>query len=257
MATASYTLQDRHNDVAEGSTIAIRDNEISSLDNSFQDPIYSATKEVDRSCSDEHTELDALEKYFYHSHELSDMFARSVAQLSTIEEVSSLRQRVSLLSTNTTDDDIDELNAEELLNERALIFKSISITNTSRSSLARSPCNIMQIRPSCHLEKIEQSILMKENLKYRKFLYTLKFNIINLFSAYTTCGLWNLLKFLQDDEEEIEWTKLFTTTPIETAIRNIQMLFLTLDLAIFVRLVECFEPPTAKYDRTHGNDILR
>ncbi|KAK3582942.1 hypothetical protein CHS0354_019949 [Potamilus streckersoni] len=78
--TAMQTLPTQHifwylsllhllNDSAERSTITIKGSEISSLDNSFQDlsimedPLYSAIKGLDQSCSDKmHAELDDLEK---------------------------------------------------------------------------------------------------------------------------------------------------------------------------------------------------
>ncbi|KAL3856572.1 hypothetical protein ACJMK2_011307 [Sinanodonta woodiana] len=147
---ASSILHDLLNDASERSTIAITSNEISSMENSFkdlsitEDPIYSATKGVDQSCSDEeHAKLDDLETYFDDSHELSDIFAQGLTQLSTIKEDSSPPYRVSLFSTSTTDDDIDEQEAEELLNECALILKSIPLTNTSSFSQTSRPCKIM------------------------------------------------------------------------------------------------------------------
>ncbi|KAL3872789.1 hypothetical protein ACJMK2_035990 [Sinanodonta woodiana] len=120
---ASSILHDLFNDASERSIIAITGNEISSMENSFkdlsitEDPIYSATKGVDQSCSDEeHAELDDAETYFDDLHELSDIFDQGVAQLSTIKEDSFPPYIVSLFSTSTTGDDIDEQEAEELLN---------------------------------------------------------------------------------------------------------------------------------------------
>ncbi|KAL3857584.1 hypothetical protein ACJMK2_012233 [Sinanodonta woodiana] len=79
---ASSTLHDLLNDISERPTIVIKGYEISSIENSFkdlnitEDPIYSATKAVDRSYSDEeHAEWEDLEAYFDDLHELSDIFA--------------------------------------------------------------------------------------------------------------------------------------------------------------------------------------
>ncbi|KAK3580463.1 hypothetical protein CHS0354_035506 [Potamilus streckersoni] len=96
------------------------------------------------SCSDEdNAELDDLEKHFDHSHELSDIFGSIVVLQAITKEVSSPPQRVSLFSTNTIKDDIDEQEAEETLNECDLILKSISIANMSNATIDPGACIIL------------------------------------------------------------------------------------------------------------------
>ena len=77
-------------------------------------------------------------------------------------------------------------------------------------------------------------------------LHLLKSKITNLVSAYKSAGILHLLKYMKDDEEEHDWTKLVTLAQIEGAARNIQRLSLSLHLAVFVKYMESLNPLEAE-----------
>ncbi|CAC5383204.1 unnamed protein product [Mytilus coruscus] len=65
-------------------------------------------------------------------------------------------------------------------------------------------------------------------------LHLRKSKITNLISAYKTTGLLHILRYMKDEENEKDWTKLLTIENIETATRNIWRLSVALHLSFFV-----------------------
>ncbi|CAC5405584.1 unnamed protein product [Mytilus coruscus] len=58
-----------------------------------------------------------------------------------------------------------------------------------------------------------------------------KSKITNLISAYKATGLLHILRYMKDEENEKDWTKLLTIENIETATRNIWRLSVALHLS--------------------------
>ncbi|VDI35096.1 Hypothetical predicted protein [Mytilus galloprovincialis] len=82
--------------------------------------------------------------------------------------------------------------------------------------------------------------LIDSTEKYKVFipefpiLHLRKSKITNLISAYKTTGLLHILRYMKDEENEKDWTKLLTIENIETATRNIWRLSVALHLSFFV-----------------------
>lgn len=101
--------------------------------------------------------------------------------------------------------------------------------------------------------KIAQNLLklLDTNAKYRVFipefpiLHLRKSKITNLISAYKSTGLIHILRYMKDDDNEKEWTKLLTIENIETATRNIWRLSVALHTCFFVCFINTLTPEEA------------
>ena len=82
---------------------------------------------------------------------------------------------------------------------------------------------------------------MKEEKTFQQFLpefpvlHLRKSNITNLISAYKNAGILHMLKYMKDDEDTQEWTKLLTIENIDAATRCIKRLSSALHLAFLVQ----------------------
>ena len=73
-------------------------------------------------------------------------------------------------------------------------------------------------------------------------LHLVKSKINNLVSAYKPMGFVQMVKYMKDDENETDWSKVVTLSEIEAAARTIRRLAIALHLAIFCSFLESLPP---------------